>query len=210
MISYPSTSPEVDKLIPLLIDARHEIKSIGKDLGPNGTARFKYASIEKIIEEVEPILFKHKLFLTFNEVRFDDGIFALETKIFECSGQFIRTTARVNDPLYFQNPKKDAEQIYGGVLTYCKRYGVANLLGLQIGENDPDDVQPSTTKLDNQDEPQKPFVIKEDGTPITPNQLNTLQNKFKNSAVQQKYPTEFKKLAELTKAEASQLIGKLI
>ena len=203
MIAYPSTSSEVDKLIPLLIDARHEIKSIGKDM----SGRFKYASIEKIIEEVEPVLFKYNLFLTFNEVRFDDGVFALETKIFECSGQFIRTTARVNDPLYFENPKKDAEQIYGGVLTYCKRYGIANLLGLQIGENDPDDIQPYEK---NQEEPRKQFIVKEDGTPITPNQLNTLQTKFKNVAVQQKYPNEFKKLAELTKAEASQLIGKLI
>ncbi len=216
MIAYPSTSTEVDKLIPLLIAARNNIKTIGKDRGATGKAQFEYANIEKIIDAVVPILYSHNLFLTFNEIRFDDGVFALETKIFEPGGQFIRTTARVNEPLYFANPKKSAEQIYGGILTYCKRYGVANLLGLKIGEDDPEDAKPDEKNEDvhgeqeqSSQEPKKQFTIKEDGTPITPSQLSLLERIFQNPTVQSQYPSEYFKLKNLTKAEASILIGKV-
>lgn len=199
MTSYPSTSSEVDKLIPLLIKVRKKIDPIGKDNGPNGKARFKYANIEKIIEAIVPLLLEHGLFLTFNEIKFDDGIFALETKIFECSGQFIRTLARVNDPLYFADPQKTAEQIYGGVLTYCKRYGMSNLLALEIGEKDPDDFKVSKKQ------PKKDLAG--DISDVQIAKINELLDK--NPELGDIFSKEIDECGSYTKQQAFDFIGKM-
>jgi hypothetical protein len=136
MTTYPSTSSEVDKLMPALIAARKEIGAIGKD----SAGRFKYASLPSIIGAVIPILLRHGLFLTQNEVQLDGDVLVLATEIFESSGQFIRSTTRINDP-YFYEQKQTMSNIqnHGSTLTYLKRYAINNMLCLEIQEDDPDD-----------------------------------------------------------------------
>lgn len=124
---------EYDKIILKLIAARKEIQPIGKD----ASGRFKYASLPAIIATVQPVLLKHGLFLTQNEVVIDNDISVLETTIFESEGQFIRATARINNPL-FKDEKMNGIQNHGSILTYLKRYAIANMMCLEIQEDDPD------------------------------------------------------------------------
>lgn len=160
-----TTSEKVDKLIPALIAARKEIHAIGKD----ASGRFKYASLPAIINIVMPALLKHGLFLTQNEVWIGNEVLVLATEIFEISGQFIRSTTRVNDLRFVDNKATMSNiQNHGSNLTYLKRYAINNMLCLEIQEDDPDG-------------PAAPYVYapKNDKT-ITENQVKLLQSKIKD------------------------------
>lgn len=204
-ITQQFMSDDIKAYSSAMIKSRGEFKATGKD-GSNEHQKYKYAKIDQIYDAVVPAL-------TANGIMIDHFRFAISTNkellvtrlTHAESGQFRQDSS-------WLEAEKPGNQARGSALTYMKKYAVLNLCGIAPEEDD-DGVGSDKIHLSEDqfmDEPKKSFVMKEDGTPITPNQLNILQTKFKNIAVQQKYPTEFKKLAELTKAEASQLIGKLI
>lgn len=172
---------EYNQIIPKLIAARKEIQPVGKD----ASGRFKYASLPAIISAVEPVLLKHGLFLTQNEVLQDNDNSILETRIFESGGQFICSTAKINNPL-FKDDKMNGIQNHGSILTYLKRYAIANMLCLEIHEDDPD----GFTAKPVQTVQSKPVGSGFGGKTITESQQNLLRNKLKFKPIEQEILSE--------------------
>jgi ERF superfamily len=181
-----------DKIISKLIAARKEIQPIGKD----ASGRFKYASLPAIIATVQPVLLKHGLFLTQNEVVVDNDISVLETTIFESEGQFIRATARINNPL-FKDDKMNGIQNHGSILTYLKRYAIANMMCLEIQEDDPDDKPAPRTNQWNSDE-------------ISDSQINYINKLIGNNPqMGGKFAQQIDECGSYTKNQASEFIKQL-
>lgn len=140
-MNFKLESDALDAIIPALCKAKLEFPAIEK--GVKG-ARSKYAAIEDFLNAINPRLGKYGLFLSQAEQMFsvDQGVQGptfLVTTIYHASGQFIRSIAPLVPPQDLSSKGTDnIFQLYGGQLTYRKRYMIASILGI-AAENEDDD-----------------------------------------------------------------------
>jgi hypothetical protein len=105
-----------------------EISRISKD-AVNPHFRNKYATLDKIIDEIRPILSKHGL----SVIQFPSGDgerLSLSTMLLHTSGEYIES------PPLIMKPVKNDPQGIGSCTTYARRYGICAVLNLNTGEDD--------------------------------------------------------------------------
>ena len=135
-------SEKLDKIIPALIAAKAEIPCIEK---ATKGARSKYATIEDYLKAINGPLGNHGLFLSQPEQAMTDEQamtmtdVCLVTTIYHTSGQYIRSVA----PLIAARDLDGGQagnkfQVYGGQLTYRRRYAIAAILGIAAEDEDDD------------------------------------------------------------------------
>jgi hypothetical protein len=89
----------------------------------------KYATLKDCLDKVRPVLAAHGLMLTQSVIAGGDGNDRLVTRVMHKTGQFIEDEG-------IALVGADNMQKYGSAVTYARRYGLCNLLGI-VG--DPDD-----------------------------------------------------------------------
>jgi len=111
-----------------LLAAQAEFPKIKKD-ATNPFFKNKYASLDGILETVLPIMHKHGLFIIQSPINDGERV-GVETVIHHSkteaniSGRFTVILAK-NDP-----------QGAGSAITYCRRYALTAMLGLNVEEDD--------------------------------------------------------------------------
>lgn len=143
-----------------LLAAQLEFPKIKKD-SANPFFKNKYASLDGILETVLPILHKHGLFLVQNPINEGDRV-GIHSQIFHTSGDFIESkftvTLAKNDP-----------QGAGSAITYCRRYAITAMLGLNVEEDDDGNTASATPRP-----AQNPVYHTKDDTISPPNQPRPL------------------------------------
>lgn len=122
------TSESITKIAPALIKFNSEVGKIEKD-GENPFLKNKYATLDKIIEVIRPVLSTNKL-AVMQDVISGDGFMTVKTLLLHESGEWFEsegTTLRLvkNDP-----------QGVGAGITYARRYDLSAFLSLNTGEDD--------------------------------------------------------------------------
>jgi len=123
-------SEQVDKLFEALVGVHTDLLSVKADSKVQaGAVRYKYASLEAVLETVKPVLGHAGLAISQFPADAPDGNVGLTTLILHESGQWLGSTLHI--PL----AKKDA-QGYGSALSYARRYGIMAVLGLATEDDD--------------------------------------------------------------------------
>lgn len=91
----------------------------------------KYAPLPDILNLVRPILAKHGLSVTQEDVTDENGGVGVATTLLHNSGQYIEYAP------FFLHPKNLDPQTAGGAITYARRYALNAVLGIS-GEEDDD------------------------------------------------------------------------
>lgn len=121
-------SETITKIAPSLIKFNSEVGKIEKD-GSNPFLKNKYATLDKIIEVVRPVLAENKL-AVMQDVISNDGFMTIKTMLLHESGEWFEsegTTLKLqkNDP-----------QGAGAGITYARRYDLSAFLSLNTGDDD--------------------------------------------------------------------------
>lgn len=131
-----TTSPDLDKLSPALLNAQKAIRWATKD-STNPHFKNSYADLRSVIEAVKGPLNDNGLTFTQTPTwHAQDARLLLTTRIMHTSGQFIEDTAAC--PL----PKADP-QGYGSALTYLRRYALGAICGLFSADDDGEAARPA-------------------------------------------------------------------
>ncbi|NEQ24962.1 MAG: ERF family protein [Microcoleus sp. SIO2G3] len=116
----------MNELIPALIKARSEFAPIRKDK-VNPLLKNKYATLDAVLEAVEPALRKHGLTIVqTTEVNGDQTV--LKTSLYHESGQTIHG--------HYPLPQTDDPQKLGAAITYGRRYALCAILSVTADEDD--------------------------------------------------------------------------
>lgn len=100
-----------------------------KKTDANPFFKSKYAGLPSILEVVLPVLHKNGLYLTQSPVTDGDRI-GIKTMILHTeSGESLEGTFTVN-------LAKNDPQGAGSAITYCRRYALVSMLGLNVDEDD--------------------------------------------------------------------------
>ena len=111
--------------------------------------RNDYYPIDMLIAKVKPILNKHDLYLTQIVIKVDSE-WVLQTKIVHKDGGYINDDGI---PLYNDEKGQNSKnQSMGASITYNRRYGLQNILGLAEYVEDLDSVSESKSKTYRNDE----------------------------------------------------------
>jgi len=124
-------------------EIQDEVGNISKD-GENPHFKNKYATYEKVLEVLNPILRKHKLVVvhSFEESKFENQI-GVVTAITSLDGH---TAKSLQTTLFIPITKADP-QMAGSAITYAKRYSILAMLGLGTEDDDGEGaVRPQETK----------------------------------------------------------------
>lgn len=175
----------------------------------NNFGKYKYRSCEDILEAVKPLLLKHKLTqIIDDDIKEVNGRFYVKSTVTlfdsEKAGELLVVSALARE----EESKKgmDSSQLTGSTSSYARKYALAGLYALDDTKQeeilDPDD--PNNKKPANTNENDK----------LSEKQLQTLKNvaekdKQKLVGLFKSAGIEMKALEELTKQEATTLIGKL-
>lgn len=130
------TSEQINELASALAKAQGEITGALKD-SANPFFKSKYADLASCWDACRGPLSKHGLAVfqaaeTTNElqgVQRDEVHLALTTTLAHSSGQWMRSTLRVN-------PKDDTPQAMGSALTYARRYALTAMVGVAQVDDD--------------------------------------------------------------------------
>lgn len=121
-------SETITKLAEALVKFNSEVSKIAKD-ADNPFFKNNYATLDTIIDEVRPILFKNGLSIM--QVPSGDGQnVTLKTLLLHSSGEWLES-----DELTMK-PVKNDPQAVGSCITYARRYSLAAFLSLNTGEDD--------------------------------------------------------------------------
>jgi len=128
-------SEQIGDLIAALAKAQSDIKapirnrevSVTPKSGGQGY-KFKYATLDAIIETVREPLSKNGLWFTQTITKGEDH-YVLLTRLFHSTGQFISSET----PLIVDG---NGNQAFGSSLTYMRRYALSALLGVAADEDD--------------------------------------------------------------------------
>lgn len=121
----------IKTLLESLVNAQAEFVTLPKD--KNGY-NYKYTDLDTVISTVKPILAKYKLGFTQSLTTLENGKWAITTRIFSSSGEWIEDTTAMPD---VSLAKGNAAQNLGAAITYMKRYTLCSMLGISSDE-DPD------------------------------------------------------------------------
>jgi hypothetical protein len=127
------------KLKEKLFKLRQEIKPFRKEKqGYN----YKYFDINQMIEQLQPLLVKHKLILTQPLTSGFGNQMAIKTRIDDVeSDEFIESTVPLID-------LQDAQKM-GGCITYFRRYSLQSLLFLEAEDNDANETKPDPSEVED-------------------------------------------------------------
>lgn len=115
------------ELYKALLEVQKELKTISKDSqGQFGS----YASLEKVLETVEPVLHKHGLLLL-QSGAVNENENVLSTSIVHVETEQEKVSS------FVLKQDKQGPQGFGAALTYCRRYAILSLVGKATGD-DPD------------------------------------------------------------------------
>ena len=90
--------------------------------------KFKYATLDAIIDAVRPALTKNGVWFT-QTLANSDGKYRLITTLLHASGEWLDS----EQPLFVTD---NTNQAFGSALTYAKRYALAGMLGVAADEDD--------------------------------------------------------------------------
>lgn len=121
----------IKTLLESLVNAQAELVTLPKD--KNGY-NYKYTDLDTVISTVKPVLAKYKLGFTQSLTTLENGKWAITTRIFSSSGEWIEDTTAMPD---VSLAKGNAAQNLGAAITYMKRYTLCAMLGISSDE-DPD------------------------------------------------------------------------
>lgn len=121
-------SESIIELSKALVKFNGEISKIEKD-SANPHFKNRYASLDRIVEEIRPILQKNGLSVL--QIPSGDGEkVTISTILLHESGEWLQS-----DPLTLVPVKKDPQGI-GSATTYGRRYQLSSFLSLNTGEDD--------------------------------------------------------------------------
>lgn len=121
----------VKTLLENLANAQAEFVTLPKD--KNGY-NYKYTDLDTVISTVKPIFAKYKLGFMQSLTTLENGKWAMTTRLFNASGEWIEDTTPLPD---VSLAKGNAAQNVGAAITYMKRYTLCAMLGISSDE-DPD------------------------------------------------------------------------
>lgn len=93
-----------------------------------GSYKFKYATLDHILESVRKPLTDNGLWFT-QTLANGDGKYRLVTTLMHTSGEWVES----EQPLFLTD---QSNQAFGSALTYAKRYALAGMLGIAADEDD--------------------------------------------------------------------------
>lgn len=93
-----------------------------------GSYKFKYATLDGILDAVRPALTKNGLWFV-QTLANGDGKYRLETTLMHESGDWVQS----EQPLFVSDA---TNQAFGSALTYAKRYALTGMLGIAADEDD--------------------------------------------------------------------------
>lgn len=141
-------SNSIKELAQALSIFQGKIGNVGKD-AVNPFFKSKYASFEKIITTIKPVLTECGLAYS----QFPHGDNGLVTMIMHSSGESITSLAKFY-------PKDNSPQALGSAITYMRRYALSAALGLAT-END-DDGNEATHKVSDSAQNDSPGIDKKE------------------------------------------------
>lgn len=103
-----------------------EVEVVSKRTG--GRYKFKYATLDAIIEHVRPALTANGLWFV-QTIANGDGKYRLVTKLLHSSGQWLASETPILTT-------SGDNQEFGSAITYMKRYSLAAMLGIAADEDD--------------------------------------------------------------------------
>lgn len=167
----------VKTLLESLANAQAEFVTLPKD--KNGY-NYKYTDLDTVISTVKPVLAKNKLGFMQSLTTLENGKWAITTRLFSASGEWIEDTTPLPD---VSLAKGNAAQNVGAAITYMKRYTLCAMLGISSDE-DPDG-KPDGNFDDNrsQKQPQKKpaqFDFAPKGGEATPQEKSEMKALFEN------------------------------
>lgn len=118
---------ELDKLAPALVALQADLVPVTKSAS-NPFFKSKYAPLNEVMGNVQPLLAKHKLAISQFLTNLN-GESAMRTILLHESGQYIEDV----QPLLLV---KQDPQSQGSATTYARRYGVMSVLGVVADEDD--------------------------------------------------------------------------
>jgi hypothetical protein len=148
-------SEQINELAKALCAAQLEMKHAVKDAS-NPFFKSDYATLAAISDACLPALNKHGLAITQTTGHFESSNnVSLCTTLIHTSGQWIQS-------IYPVCPVKNDPQGLGSALSYARRYSLAGIAGVVVGDDDAEDAM-------NRNAPEKP-VKQEKTTPTHPSQ----------------------------------------
>lgn len=99
------------------------------------TGAYKFAPLDEIMPQVQPILSKHGFSFSITSEVTPKMIKAI-CKITHCAGHF--ETGEFSCPTDERNTMQTDPQKYGGAMTFAKRYAFCNAFGIMTGDQDRD------------------------------------------------------------------------
>lgn len=170
------------------VNFQSDLKPIGFD-SENPFFKSNYLSLSGILENVLPILTKHKLSIS-QPMRVDNGIVIISTVLRHSSGETLHSDMIL--------PPISDVQKFGSLITYYKRYQLQAMLGISTREEDDDaNILVPEKAVNRQYQAQKPAsapIAAPSPIAASPAQINAL--KRMGIAFQ----------ANISKSEASNLI----
>lgn len=124
-------SESIAKLAAAMVAAHAEMENPTKDRA-NSHHKYKYATLEALLEVAKPVLAKHRLTVVQMPAGTGD-VPTLVTAVVHESGEFIRSEM----PLTLLKPESvRGPQALGSAITYARRYALQSVLGVTAEDDD--------------------------------------------------------------------------
>lgn len=124
-------SDTIGEVTAALVEAQAVMPAVQKlREGQARAAKYKYATLDAILDAIRPVLALHKLGVTQESMPISDGYVRVRTVVRHASGEWI-----ADDGIVL--PAGDTPQTYGSAISYARRYGIQALLGIST-EDDTD------------------------------------------------------------------------
>lgn len=196
-------SESIVKIAVALSKFNGEVKMIEKDAA-NPHFKSDYATLDTIIQHVRPILHKHGL----SVMQFPGGDgekLTMRTMLLHESGEWLESELLTMIPT-----KKDPQGI-GSATTYSRRYQLASMLSLSLGDDDDANAASTTpVKHEHRQEQRQDQSAEQSAHMISPKQIGLIKMLAgkKKKKVEELLKPGFT-LEHLTSSQASDLIKKI-
>jgi len=145
-------SESIKKISPVLIKLQEEVKNPKKTHDNPFIDNARYAKLEDIINDVQPILLKNNLKLI-QDITGNSESITVSSMLLHISGEWISTGELTLKNT--ENKKASVSQEAGISITYARRYQLQGLLGINSEDDNDgngDKKQPTKPKYTNKDE----------------------------------------------------------
>lgn len=139
-------SNEIDKLAPALVAIQEEMTVVKN---AEGVHNAKYATLGAILLTIRPALKENGL-TVFQTMRTDDKVVECTTMILHESGQWMKSLATVTAGGL-------SPQLFGGAISYVRRYGISAALSIATPDDDDDceKIERAYTKAEEKERAEK-------------------------------------------------------